>query len=43
MIILLAEDYVVHKDVVMKAILKQGGEVLRINPERLDVRLHDLT
>jgi len=41
-ILVLAEDQDPHADVVIHAIESRGGRVLRINPERLDERLHEL-
>jgi len=42
-ILVLAEDQDPHADVVIRAIESRGGSVLRINPERLDERLRELT
>ena len=39
----LAEDYDIHTDKVIESIQQKGGDVLRINPERLDERLHEIS
>jgi glutathione synthase/RimK-type ligase-like ATP-grasp enzyme len=39
----LAEDIDSHADMVIHALQKRGAEVLRINPERLDERLRELS
>ena len=43
MILVLAEDYDIHTDKVIESIQQKGGDVLRINPERLDERLHEIS
>ena len=43
MIWVLAEDIDSHADMVIHALQKRGAEVLRINPERLDERLRELS
>ena len=38
-----AEDCDIHTDKVIESIQQKGGDVLRINPERLDERLHEIS